>query len=909
MANPPPHHRPLRTARTLFVHRWHAAQTIGEWFGNESVGERFEHINHVRSLAQYVWRYGAFREEDDGAGRVALPDTALSLNAIVKPVAARGREHFEQAVRYAARFGDGNAPGRTSGDPALADLLDYARRHDDIVTFSKRLGQLHRAMLRYYVQMRYLTPRQADAFQRGSVPVLTALGSSYRHEAEGTVGRLYTGPLPGDLSDALLGTFARNLHYALACRARTELFETLARHPKAARVATEERGRLPGASVTCIALVHGRRTRFVVHDRALASMLASIDEGPMPRLIQWLALFKTAVSTMITVMPVFIVKNFFRDTLAGFVAGRYAQVPFAGTMVGGVQAIHDLVTGRSEAMREYLLQGGFYSGLVESETHLADIRDESGTVRKGLAVRRAGSRLMYALTRPAWIAEAGTRVNQFRRARRAGATNYVAARAARMVSSDFANIGSSRGWRMYVHTVPFLNAAIQGLDQLYQVFRRPVRAVRGTPRRSPDQAAHVRKVIWSGACLAAMSSAAWAFNASSTARRDAYHAETDYEKASWVTLYDISGETDVRIPVPFQIGATFIKIPEVALDLITRQETLAGPKFVWSLVHGNLAVGWIPAVAQPIVEIRTNRNFFGAEIIPAYMKNWPPGRQYFDRSTPLPYRSVGAALNFSPLHVQTVVRGWTGHLGNAVVTSLDEVMWDQAANGPKPFPRTLRLLTGIYSLQPPRPRTYTRFGNEFYAISDWAEGYARSGTCSGTGGSSRIPAVCLARTLAGRTSREASELRREGDDIRTDPARSRPQKERELEAVYARIDGVFRQALPELRELRKLGLDLVDAPVAPVSPSRVRPSRPRTEPPATPAGPPGRCGAGVVDVNRAGVVELDRLPGIGPVLAGRIVEERAANGPFVGYQDLQRVRGIGPRTAERLRGRVCTGGG
>ena len=806
-------HRRLRLARTRFVHRWHAAQTVGEWFGNESVGERFEHINHVRSLAQYVWRCGAFCEEVEGTGRVALPDAGRSLRAIVKPVAAKGRDHFEQAVRYAARFG-GDTPSTIAdhGDPGLAALLCYAAEHEDIRTFASGVAGLHRAMLRYYVQMRYLTPAEAASFKRGRIPLLTSLRATRRHPVEEGDGPLYPGPLPGDLSGALLNTFARNIHHALACRARTELFHTLSAHPQGYAIATEARGGRAGPGLTIEALLERRRVRFVVHDRALASMLASIHEPPMHPVVQWLAVFKTAVSTMITAMPVFIVKNFFRDTLAGFVAGRYPQVPFGGTLAGGAQAIRDLTTGRSEPMREYLLQGGFYSGLVESETHLADIRGEDGRVRKGLAARQTWSRLVYALTRPAWIAEAGTRVNQFQRARRAGATKYAAARAARMVSSDFANIGSSRGWRMYVHTVPFLNAAIQGLDQLYQIFRKPRRSDPAAPPRTAEQRAHIRKVIWSGACLAGLSCVAWAFNGSTRARELAYQGETDYDKASWVTLYDVAGDTDIRIPVPFQIGAAFIKLPEVALDLVAGRETLAGPKFVWSLVHGNLAVGWIPAVAQPIVEIRTNRNFFGNEIIPAYMANWPAERQYFDRSTPLPYRSVGTALNASPLHVQTIVRGWTGHLGNAVVVALDEAMWNERANGPKPFPKTARLLTGVYSLQPPRPRTYTRFGNEFYAISDWAEGYARSGTCSGLGNARQVPAVCRARTLAGRTAHDASELRSQGDDVRTDRSKSRRTKERELEALYAQIDGMFRLALPELRGLRERGFDVVQAP-------------------------------------------------------------------------------------------------
>ena len=859
-------HRRLRIARTLFIHRWHAAQTVGEWFGNESVGERFEHINHVRSLAQYVWRCGAFCEDAEGTGRIALPDAARSLRAIVKPVAAKGRDHFEMAVRYAARFG-GRVPNTPAidADARLSAYFDlskkpskmplhiweklkkkeeqeklytaYAAKHQDIVLFTTELVRLHRAMLRYYVQMRYLTPMEAEAFKHGRIPLLTPLRRTRRHPSQLGGRPLNMDPLPDDLSRALLSAFSCNIYRALACRARTELFRTLSAHPQGSEVATEARGHRSGPDTMAGVLLDGRRTWFVVHDRALASMLASIHEPPMPPVIQWLALFKTAVSTMITAMPVFIVKNFIRDTLAGFVAGRYPQVPFGGTLAGGAHAVRDLRSGRSAPMRDYLLQGGFYSGLVESETHLADIRDEGERVRKGLVARRTWSRLVYVLTRPAWIAEAGTRVNQFMRARSTGATRYAAARAARMVSSDFANIGSSRGWRMYVHTVPFLNAAIQGLDQLYQIFRKPRRSDPTLPPRTAGQRAHIRKVIWSGACLAAMSCLAWTFNGSSRARGLAYEGETEYDKASWVTLYDVAGDTDIRIPVPFQIGAVFIKVPEVALDLVARRKTLAGPKFVWSLMHGNLALGWMPAVAQPIVEIRTNRNFFGDEIIPAYMANWPAERQYFNRSTPLPYRSVGAAFNVSPLHVQTIVRGWTGHLGNAIVVALDEMMWDERAHGPKPFPKTARLITGIHGLQPPRPRTYTRFGNEFYSISDWAEGYGRSGACSGTGDSRWVPAVCRARTMAGRTARAASTLRRVGDNVRSDPYKTRRTKERELEALYGLIDLAFRRALPELRGLRAGGLGLVEAPATATSGLRPRPPRPARPRPPRPRRP------------------------------------------------------------------------
>jgi competence protein ComEA len=49
-----------------------------------------------------------------------------------------------------------------------------------------------------------------------------------------------------------------------------------------------------------------------------------------------------------------------------------------------------------------------------------------------------------------------------------------------------------------------------------------------------------------------------------------------------------------------------------------------------------------------------------------------------------------------------------------------------------------------------------------------------------------------------------------------------------------------------------------------------------------------------VDINEAGAEELQRLPGVGPVAARRIVDERAAGGPFETVDALTRVPGFGP---------------
>jgi len=62
-----------------------------------------------------------------------------------------------------------------------------------------------------------------------------------------------------------------------------------------------------------------------------------------------------------------------------------------------------------------------------------------------------------------------------------------------------------------------------------------------------------------------------------------------------------------------------------------------------------------------------------------------------------------------------------------------------------------------------------------------------------------------------------------------------------------------------------------------------------------------------VDLNRADAAEVAALPGIGDVLAGRIVASRESEGGFPRLESLARVHGIGPGIIERIRPHVVCG--
>ncbi len=86
-------------------------------------------------------------------------------------------------------------------------------------------------------------------------------------------------------------------------------------------------------------------------------------------------------------------------------------------------------------------------------------------------------------------------------------------------------------------------------------------------------------------------------------------------------------------------------------------------------------------------------------------------------------------------------------------------------------------------------------------------------------------------------------------------------------------------------------------PAAPVVPSGPRP-----------APPPMRADSVVrVDINRGSPEDLRALPGIGAVLAERIVQYRRDHGHFTSTADMTRVRGIGAKRFEQLRPHIRVG--
>ncbi len=97
-------------------------------------------------------------------------------------------------------------------------------------------------------------------------------------------------------------------------------------------------------------------------------------------------------------------------------------------------------------------------------------------------------------------------------------------------------------------------------------------------------------------------------------------------------------------------------------------------------------------------------------------------------------------------------------------------------------------------------------------------------------------------------------------------------------------------ALPEAPASEAEPADSTAAEIADAAVERAAAPRRSGKPPPAPT-----------NLNTASAQELQRLPRIGPALAGRIVEYRQAHGPFRTPEQVTEVKGIGEKTLERMR--------
>lgn len=196
-----------------------------------------------------------------------------------------------------------------------------------------------------------------------------------------------------------------------------------------------------------------------------------------------------------------------------------------------------------------------------------------------------------------------------------------------------------------------------------------------------------------------------------------------------------------------------------------------------------------------------------------------------------------------------------------------------------------------------------------------------------------VGVVLIAAGKSGRTDSEGEDVRYEAGPPEPTEIRVHVTGEVVRPGVYslpldARVEDAVRAAGGFTERARQGSLNLaafvedgdqvyVEAEPPPPEPSPLTGDEPRDERPSTPpapptatAQPPTRPAASAPDtparpqrvrLNSAGLEELQRIPGVGPEMAQRILYYRHEHGKFRSFEDLAKVEGIGPKTIEKIR--------
>jgi len=393
----------------------------------------------------------------------------------------------------------------------------------------------------------------------------------------------------------------------------------------------------------------GKRQIFKVHDD-IARTFKALDKEQMNIIVKILSKPASWLRAGAILSPEFIARNPIRDQFSAFVYSKYNFIPGYDLAKG----VFSLV-GRDRYYQEWIKSGGLNAMLVSMDRQHLQKRVKDITGGKGAKVRNLITHPVEALRILSELSEAGTRLGEFRKGRKKGATLAEAGFASREVTLDFGRIGAKT--KAVNGIIAFWNAQVQGADKM-------ARAFKNNPVRTSLKTAAMITTPSVLLMLANRDDPRWK------------HIPDWQKDLFWIVMTD---DTIYRIPKPFELGIIFGSVPERALEAALENDPDGWKKvkeLLGSLARG-AAPGVIPTAALPLLENWANRSLFtDRAIVPADREKWLPAFQSKEYTTQLA-KEIGQFLgrsplledskNISPARLENIVRGWTGGLGMHVL--------------------------------------------------------------------------------------------------------------------------------------------------------------------------------------------------------------------------------------------------
>lgn len=445
-----------------------------------------------------------------------------------------------------------------------------------------------------------------------------------------------------------------------------------------------ERGKFSGNAnennIITVQHPDGRKTYYSITDPLFYKMMANATDSGS-KVLGIIGKLTHAMSALTTGSnPVFAMRNFLRDFQSSVNYGTWAT-SYADALTKWIKTFGEVWKGDSADYQGHLAQGGggwtrIETGNTKSAQELRGMVFDNGKWSDNYSTQTlkgkgkwAGKKLweFATLARLNEVVEQTSRFVEEKYGKHDLTTaggRAEAFRAGQEVTVDFGRKGASGAARDIGNIVPFFNASLQGV----------YRAARQATKQESGQAAKrfVKTVLNTGATVALAN--AWMLLGMDDDDKEAFTYMSDDLKSKHLFIPNFLHFGDaplIRIPIEQDPVA-------YAVNTMMTNVMWKGEADDWQIdfttAMATIADGLYPisgTIFDPWIATKTNKNWYGHRIVPAYMENWDTSTQYTDETAKM-FVTLGRNIGVSPMMAQYVAQQYTGFLGQVVIPAMSD---------------------------------------------------------------------------------------------------------------------------------------------------------------------------------------------------------------------------------------------
>lgn len=373
----------------------------------------------------------------------------------------------------------------------------------------------------------------------------------------------------------------------------------------------------------------------------------------IPDIVRMMGIPADILRKFITRSPAYIVRQLVREPMNAFIVSGVDGVPIANALRELAKMRNGASPAEQALMRGLVVSSNIYTGgEADMQKFLNDIA----------AGRSGWDKFLGKLDAVALKADAATRATIYNDSIKKGFSEAKAQFRA-MESANFGRRGLSPSMQVLSTLVPFFNAQVQGLDVLYRSFKGDM--------PFSEQLEIQRKIVARGSLLFA-GALAYAFMMQDD---EAYQKAKPEERYSNFFMYIPGVKDPLKLPVPFEVGLLFMGLPQALVDVAMGNTTgKEASKAIGKLLL-NSAPGVVPAAPKPILEAFYGETTFGP--IESAREKMLEATERFRPGTTELAKTLGSFtghIGISPLMIEHFVRGYTGGLGVALMSTLNPLL-------------------------------------------------------------------------------------------------------------------------------------------------------------------------------------------------------------------------------------------